>query len=213
MNATRSKVLLLRRRLDRVTRGAELLRRKREALVAELFRVARPAIEARAAIATDAQQAYGDLLSALAVHGRDGLEPLGLPERQVPVDVTMRVVWGVEVPDLGDIPPVVRSLALREQAPATPGPAAAEAATAFERLVEHLLESATRELLLERLGDQLARTTRQVNVLEQRLQPRLHAELTAMRRVLEEREREDHLRLRHLTEGGRERAGTSDAFP
>jgi vacuolar-type H+-ATPase subunit D/Vma8 len=106
----------------------------------------------------------------------------------------------VEVPIIADVPPVVRALTLREQAPSTPGVAAAEAATAFEHLIERLLETATRELLLGRLGEQLARTTRQVNVLEQRLEPRLRAELTATRRVLEEREREDQLRLRHLTE-------------
>jgi V/A-type H+-transporting ATPase subunit D len=120
------------------------------------------------------------------------------------VDVQFRTVWGVEVPSWGEPPAIVRSLALRDQAPTTPGPAAEATATAFERLIERLVEAAPRELLIERLSEQLARTTRQVNQLEQRLAPALQAQIGTVRRVLEEREREDHQRLLHLL-GTRER--------
>ena len=49
--ATRQTLLALRARRSRVERGAALLRRRREALVTELFRLARPAVAARDAIA------------------------------------------------------------------------------------------------------------------------------------------------------------------
>jgi len=45
---TRQNLLALERRLHHVAKGTALLRRKREALVAELFRLARPAVSARA---------------------------------------------------------------------------------------------------------------------------------------------------------------------
>ena len=48
---TRMNLLRAARRLGQVTRGVGLLRRKREALVTELFKLARPAADARALIA------------------------------------------------------------------------------------------------------------------------------------------------------------------
>jgi vacuolar-type H+-ATPase subunit D/Vma8 len=135
---------------------------------------------------------------ALATRGPDELEALGLPGRTVPIEVRARSVWGVEVPTLGPPPPIARTLAIRDQDAASPGPAVEAAASSFERLIELLLEAAPRELALEQLGAELVRTTRQVNRLEQRVGPGLVSQHTAIRRTLDEREREDHVRLRLL---------------
>jgi len=61
---TRQNLIGLERRLERVAKGTALLRRKREALVAELFRLARPAATARVSIAERAATAYPLLLGA-----------------------------------------------------------------------------------------------------------------------------------------------------
>jgi len=76
-----------------------------------------------------------------------------------------------------------------------PSPAAVEAAAAFEQLSDLLVSAAPREMLLRRLGEALARTSRQVNSLERRLTPELRGQLLAVRRTLDEREREEHVRL------------------
>ena len=68
----------------------------------------------------------------------------------------------------------------------------------FERLADLLLDAAPREMLIRRLGEALAQTSRQVNTLERRLAPALRAEVTGMRRTLDEREREERLRLKQL---------------
>ena len=52
--------------------------------------------------------------------------------------------------------------------------------------------------MLRRLGEALALTSRQVNTLEQRLLPQVRSQITFTRRALEEREREEYLRLRRL---------------
>jgi V/A-type H+-transporting ATPase subunit D len=77
--------------------------------------------------------------------------------------------------------------------------AVAEAAGRFEALTDLLLDAAPREMLIRRLGEALAQTSRQVNTLDRRVAPELRAQLEVMRRTLEEREREEHLRLKHLT--------------
>ena len=65
-------------------------------------------------------------------------------------------------------------------------------------MIELLLDAASTELLLRRLAEALRRTSRQVNTLENRVAPGLSGEIHRVRALLEEREREDHTRLKHL---------------
>ena len=199
---TRLNLLRTGRQLSRVTHGVALLRRKREALVSELFRVARPAADARAQITAATLRAYPQLLEALALHGRTGLRALAWPERDVRLELEPGSVWGIVVSRIAARPPLVRTLAARGTPPGSTGPAAVAAAAAFERLVDLLLDAAPREMLLRRLGEALARTSRQVNTLERRLAPGLRADLTRMGRTLDEREREERLRLKRRQSKG-----------
>lgn len=195
---TRLNLLRTTRRLAQVTHGVGLLRRKREALVTELFRIARPAADARAQISDASARAYPLLLEALALHGHAGLRSLGWPERELRIEVEPGSVWGIVVSRIAARPPLVRTLAARGTAPGSTGPAAAAAASAFERLADLLLDAAPREMLLHRLGEALAQTSRQVNTLDRRLAPALRADVVAMRRTLDEREREERLRLKRF---------------
>jgi len=196
--ATRMNLLRTARRLERVARGVELLRRKREALVSELFRLARPAADARARVEAEARLAYPALWRALAARGAAGLAALGWPGRDVRVEVRAGALWGVAVSRIEQRPPMVRTLPARGTTAGAAGPAAVEAAARFETLTDLLLEAAAGEMLLRRLGEALARTSRQVNMLEQRLAPTLSEQVARVRRTLDEREREEHRRLKWL---------------
>ncbi|MBK9034734.1 MAG: V-type ATP synthase subunit D [Myxococcales bacterium] len=195
---TRAELLRSRRLLARVEKGAALLTRKREALVRELFPLARPAADARRAIADAATAAYAAELGALAIHGEGAVAATGWPPRELAVDVTVQRVWGLAVPRFGPLPSWDRDLAARGTAPAATGPVLVEAASRFERLAAELLDAAARELHVRALGQALARTSRQLHTLEQRVAPALRARLAAIGRALDEREREEHTRLRQL---------------
>jgi V/A-type H+-transporting ATPase subunit D len=196
--ATRLDLLRARRELRRVRHGAALVRRKREALVAELFRAARPALDLRDRITRATTDAARTLLEALAEHGRSGLAAMAHPARAVEVSLKPAVVWGIPVSDVVDRDPVSRSLDARGTVPAMTGPAAARAAACFERLTDLLVEAAPREQRVRRLGDAVARTSRQMRTLEQRVAPRLERQIMKVRRQLEEREREDRIRLKRF---------------
>ncbi len=202
LHATRSELLRARRRLERSETGSALLRRKRERLVTELFKLARPAEDARTRIGAAAREAYPALLAALAMEGVSGVRAIGWPTREYLMEVEAGSVWGVVVSRIISRPPVPRTLAARGTAPSETGPAAVEAASAFERLTELLLEAAPQEMLLRRLGGALAQTSRQVQTLERRVSPKLAREIARVRRVLDEREREERLRLRGRLRGG-----------
>jgi H(+)-transporting ATP synthase subunit D len=199
-------LLRLRRRAQRLEKGLGLLRRKREALVLELFRAARPAVDARAAIAERARHGYDALADALALHGAASLRALGWPPRDPRVELRPREVSGVPASDIVARPVLRRTIGARGTTPGATGPAAAAAATAFETLADLLLEAAPRELLLRRLGEALARTSRQVNAIERRTLPALRARIAHVGRALDEAEREERLRLRRLLEA-RPRSG------
>ena len=196
LHTTRLDLLRARRRLERSAKGAALLRRKRERLVTELFRLAHPAEDARARIGAAAREAYPALVEALAVGGVAGVTASGWPATDYELEVEAGSVWGIAVARILSRRAVPRTLRARGTAPAVAGPAAVMAAGAFERLTELLLEAAPQEMLLQRLGVALARTSRQVQTLERRVSPRLVSEIARVRQVLEEREREERLRLR-----------------
>jgi len=202
--ATRSSLLKLERRLGHVRRASGLLRRKREVLVAELMRHARPTIDARGAIDTAAAAAYEPLVAAMAEHGRAGLSVIGLPGREVRVGLELVEVWGERVPALVDRPRLVRSVAARATAPGMTGTAAVDTAVCFERLVELLLDAVSDEAALQRLGEAVAQATRQVNALEQRIGPRLAEQRRAIAATLAERERDDHVRRKRLLRSRRD---------
>ncbi len=203
--ATRSNVVRMRRRLEQVNKGAALLRKKRESLVMELLDRARPAVDSRKALEHQALSAWRSLLAALSAEGSAALAAQGWPTREVTLDLEPIEVWGVRAVALEHKPSLVRSLAARGVAPGPLDAPAQVAAGEIERLVEQLIEIAPDEHLMRRLGQALARATRLVNTLEQRVAVGLTRGLGQMRRTLDEREREEHLRLLRIVNRRRER--------
>ncbi len=196
--ATRSNLLRARRRLTHVRRGVTLLTRKRESLVVELFRRARPAVQSRELIHECARQAYSALHRALGAHDHAFLRSLGWPARSVRVGLGITSVWGVKLAEIADRPRLVRGVAARGVAPGSAGPSASEAAQAFERLTEVLLDSVPEEVFVRGFGEALAQTSRQIHTLDRTVAPSLSGQISRIRQTLEERERDEHARLRHL---------------
>ena len=195
---TRINLLASRRRLRQVQRGAALVRRKRDALVRELFRLARPAASVRSEIDAQFGEAYDALIASLAIHGHHGLRALARPAQSVDVTIQPAQVWGVTVTDIVDRVAVQRMIDARGVSPGTAGPATTEAARRFEMLTERLLDVAAAEQRLRRIGESVADASRHLRTLEQRIAPSLVAQIVALKRALQEREREDYLRLKHL---------------
>jgi V/A-type H+-transporting ATPase subunit D len=193
-------LLRARRQLAFVGRGAALVRQKRQALVRELFLRARPARDARTAIAQQAVRAGLPLWRALAMHGHDGLRALAWPVRPVEVELRPVEVSGLAAMQIASRPSLRRTADARGVAPGRAGPAAIEAAAELETLTDLLLDAAAKEQLLRRLGDAVSRTTRQLRVLEHRIAPTLAAQIAAVGSTLEEREREEHVRLERVRE-------------
>ncbi len=197
---TRSALLRLTRRLGQVDKGAALLEKKRDALVGQLFARVHPSLDARRRIEAQAAIAWRALVDALAASGHTDLAALGWPSRELWVETAPAeaAAGGGTVERFERAPTLVRSVAARAWVPGQFDPAAQAAAQAFERLLDLVLETAPEEAAIRKLGRELARTVRKVNVLEQRVAVDLRAALVRMRRTLDEREREEATRLRRI---------------
>jgi V/A-type H+-transporting ATPase subunit D len=148
----------------------------------------------------ESHRAYRSLLQALAQEGESAVRAFAWPPRAPSVEIRSASVWGVNVADITQKPQMVRAIDARGMLPGA-GAAIASAADSFERLMDLLLTAAPREMLLRRLGDALARTSRQVHALEHRVAPGLEGQIARIGGGLEEREREDHERLKRFARG------------
>jgi V/A-type H+-transporting ATPase subunit D len=191
-------LLEVRARRGVAGKGARLLRAKREVLAGELWRLMREVLEGRARLDDALREATKALGLARALDGEPALESVALAAgREVPIQVTLRRVWGVPTPSVV-APPLVRTADARGSSPTSWGPSGAEAARRHEEALEVLLRIASRELHLARLGEEIRATSRRINALEQLVLPALAAEAARIEGALDERDREDAVRLKRF---------------
>jgi V/A-type H+/Na+-transporting ATPase subunit D len=198
LTPTRDNLLRARSQLARVRKGADAVSRKRQALVGHLFRIARPALDTRGEIARRVSEAATVLLEALSVNGVHAVRAVANPSRRVDVEITPAQIWGVRVADVVPVEQVRRTLDARGTPPGSTGRELVEAADAYEALVEMLIAAAPSEIRVARLADAVSSTSRQLRLLRERVEPGLVSQIARVVHTLEEREREEHVRLKHL---------------
>jgi V/A-type H+-transporting ATPase subunit D len=179
-------------------KGARLLRAKREVLAGEIWRLMQEVLDGRARLDGALREAVKALSLAKALEGEETLESLALAAaREIAVQVTVRRVWGVPTPAIA-APGLVRAADGRGTSPASWGPSGAEAARRHEHALEVLLTIASRELHVARLGEEIQDTSRRINGLEQLVLPALAREAARIEAALDERDREDAVRLKRF---------------
>ena len=195
---TRMGLLEVRGRADVASKGARLLRAKREVLAGELWKLMREVLAGRARLDEVLRGAVKALGLARALDGEVALASVALTAgREVPLQVRVRRVWGVPTPSVA-APALIRAADERGSSPTSWGLAGVEAARRHEEALEVLLRIASRELHLARLGEEIQATSRRINALEQLVLPALTAESGRIEAALEERDREDVVRLKRF---------------
>jgi V/A-type H+-transporting ATPase subunit D len=202
---TRTGLLAARAQLGLARTGQALLEQKRDALLRELYQevwvihAARDELEAAAARAQTALETarvrLGDEVVGAAAAGSFD-EPT--------IELRAASVMGVPVPAVTPRN-LVRAVDDRGRDPMTSGPALELAAERFEEEVTVAIRLATVEARVRRLAREIRRTSSRVNALRTRVVPGLETETRVIRLALEQREREDHFRLKRV-KAHRERA-------
>ncbi len=196
--ATRMNLLSSRGRLALAREGVVLLKNKREALIRDFFRTADTIMLDRAETAKKNQRAR--ILQGLARAFCGSCQVYAAAagaRRDIPLHTREVNIWGIRIPEIA-IAPLRRSPEARGLLPIDTPPQIIESSEAYEQLLESLLVTASAEIRLKRLGEEIRKVSRRVNALEQFLIPGLTGEIRAINEALEEREREDHFRLKRI---------------
>ncbi len=196
--ATRTELLLLKAAEQAAREGLSLLRGKREALVADLFSVVDRAVSARDRYSEALLAAEDALAVSLGFDGRAGAESAAFAARRdIPVRLVEKNLWGVRFPEI-EARGVVRASDARGYAFPSVSPATNAAARGFEKVLEAAIGIVSYEGRLRRMGDEVRKATRRINVLTEAVLPRLSGRMRAVRLALEEREREDAFRMKRF---------------
>jgi V/A-type H+/Na+-transporting ATPase subunit D len=193
---TRSNLLQRRDQLKLAVRGADLLKRKRDALIGEFFALVKTSLEARRALTRASQEAYLSLFLANAWDGPESLKSLGLAESgSLEVSIKVENLFGVKVPQVQA--PEFEDAEL-PFSPMGVGARTLDAATQFRRLTEAIVKVAATETRLRRIGEEIKKTSRRVNALEQLVIPNIARQIKDIRSVLDQRALEEVTVLKRI---------------
>jgi len=207
---TRTELLTRRAQIRLARQGADLLKGKREALVREFLAELKRFVAEREALSRTLTAALQALMRCLALDGREAVASAALASRRaVEVELEEKNIWGIRVSQAASDYHARPAGGHRYRA--IGASARIEDATErFEEALESLIRIAPLDRKMRRLAEEIRKTTRRVNALEQRLLPGLEAQVQYIRAVRDQREREDIFRLKRLKRkhapGGREGA-------
>ncbi len=206
--ATRTELLARRAQIGLAQQGRDLLQDKREQLLTEFRAMAQVVLAGGDALEAAGSEARRALDWAQARDGPEAVASAALATTgHVTVDAGVSSIMGVKVPDIS-YPPVGRLRTSRGYSLAATTPRIDAVAERFEAELDLLLRVAADEVRLRLLAAEIGTTTRRVNALEHVVIPRLVADRNRIQAVLEEREREDHFRLKRVQQ---RRAAHSEA--
>ena len=196
VSTTRKELQARKERINLASQGRELLEQKRSALVKELLKVADRVMQDAEDLERRAEAARRALARAQGSAGVAAVRSAAMAARgELPVDVERINVMGVSVPEIGQVS-AQRPILGRGYAITGMSTTIDEAADAFEREVEAIVELAESELRLRRLAHEIRELSRRVNALEHILIPRLKEERDYIKMALQERARDERFRLK-----------------
>ena len=195
---TRSELIALKRKIQLSERGYKILKMKRDGLILEFFKVLAEAKDSRGGLLKKYQRAVEMMAVANTVEGAIGVKATAFSVKEVPrITLKSKNIMGVVVPQI-ESSKVKKTLVERGYGVLGTSPVIDETASAFEDLVEAIIESAEIETTMKRLLDEIEKTKRRVNALEYKVIPELTAARDFIKMRLDEMEREELFRMKRI---------------
>lgn len=196
---TRSELLERRAQIGLAQQGMDLLKQKRDALLIEFMGVMDETLRLSDSLQKTVREAQYSLAVAQAVDGTVALRSAGLATKgEIVVDMTGTKIMGVSVPVVTKGKSPLKSSFTRGYSVTGVSSRVDETAEKFEGILDVIIEYADIETRLKRLGEEINKTNRRVNALEQVTVPALNEQVTYIRQTLDERAREDLFRLKKV---------------
>ncbi|MBU1120586.1 MAG: V-type ATP synthase subunit D [archaeon] len=198
INPTRSELIKLNKRIKLASAGHALLKRKRDGLIQEFFKVLEEAKKTKSELGDNYKKAKLSIDLARAVDGTIPVKSASLAlKHKADIQVKTRNVMGVVVPEVRSDHEVK---AFQERGYGIIGTSSYidDAAEGYEVLLKNIITAAEIENTLRKLLVEIDKTKRRVNALEFRVIPGMQESAAFIRMRLEEMEREDIFRLKRI---------------
>ncbi len=198
IHTTRMELLQKRKQIELADQGCELLKKKRDALLLEFMSIMDIALQTSEELQKVARQASYSLAVARAVDGTVALRSAALATTPAPfIEISGTYIMGVPVPEIRKTS-IRRPVTGRGYSILGVSSRIDEVAERFEREIDIIVEVASVETKLKRLGLEIQKTRRRVNALDYIVIPRLKEQVKFIQMALDERAREDLFRLKKV---------------
>ena len=196
---TRSELLERRAQIGLAVQGMDLLKQKRDALLIEFMSVMDETLRLSGSLQKAVSEAQYSLAVAKSVDGNVSVRSVAMATKgEVTIDMTGTKIMGVSVPVVTKGRSPMRSSFTRGYSITGVSSRIDESADRFEKILDVIIEYADIETRLKRLGEEIQKTNRRVNALEQITVPGLKEQVAYIRQTLDERAREDLFRLKKV---------------
>ncbi len=199
VNPTRSELLKRKANRTLAEQGMNLLKRKRDALLREFMPIIDETMRLSLRLERVTTEAQYELSMAKAKEGGPVIRSASFAASgEALVDITGTHVMGVPIPVIKKGTSSIRPLTKRGYSITGVSGRVDSIADKFEEIIDVIIESADIETRLRRLGEELRKTNRRVNALENIVIPDLSEQIKFINMSLEERAREDIFRLKKV---------------
>ncbi|MCW6170771.1 MAG: V-type ATP synthase subunit D [Thermoplasmatales archaeon] len=193
---TRIELIQIKKRIKLATRGLHLLKMKRSSLVMEFFAISKQVSGMRENLRSDVGNALSTLKSAEIISGTMELERIAYMSADSTVEVGLKNVMGVKIPELNsEYSPTILSNLYRSTS--VPAPIN-DAIGMFEIVYRQILEIAEKENSMRKLLIEIDKTKRRSNAIENILIPELSSVARYIRGRLDEIERDTFTNLKMI---------------
>lgn len=194
---TRSELLKVKKQIKLAQTGHKLLKKKRDGLILEFFKLLKKAKTLRQELSLIYADAVGKMNVARVRESDLKLKSIALAIKSSDeLEIKRKNIMGVPV--LTIAPPKVRKGFFERGYGVFTSAAVTEAAKAYEQVVEKIIEVAEFETSLRKMLAEIEKTKRRVNALEFNVIPRLNKTKSFIQLRLEEMERENIFRMKRI---------------
>ncbi|MEM0134317.1 MAG: V-type ATP synthase subunit D [Thermoplasmatales archaeon] len=193
---TRMELLKTKSRIRLAKRGLELLKLKRSSLILEFFKMAKDVKGMRADLVSMIEKAMTTERLSELMAGRLMIENTAFFEPEVEVGIAAKNVMGVRIPEV-QVKKETSFMTMLYEMVSLPT-SLLETREQFSSLLNSLLMIAEKEISLRKLLQEIDRTKRRTNSIENVLIPRLVETSSYIRLRLDEMDRETFITLKMI---------------
>lgn len=199
---TRSVLMDLKKKIKLSQSGYKIMKMKRDGLIIEFFEVMEKARKMRKGVSSDYEAAMEKITIARAVEGEIAVRSAAYALKADPqVKLGSKSIMGMMVPRV-EATSIHTNLVEKGYGVISTSVYIEEASMAFEKLLDTLVRAAEIETTMKKLLNEIEKTKRRVNALEFKIIPDLKESERFVKFRLEEMERENTTRLKHLKRKG-----------